>query len=675
MRRASRLDPAAPVIGRIDLSEAYRAVRTRARALRRRRIVTTAVAALVLSGVLTAAGVYYVGSVPLPADLSLPATTTVYYSDGVTVMARLGTRNRIPVDPAALPRYVSEAVVAAADPGFWDDSAARITRQYARLAAGIEGSGATARAHSVIMAWKLEDQYPKAVILGYYLNTVYFGRGAYGIGAAAVAYFGRPASTLGLADAILLAGMITAPGRGRYDPTVDPVAATGRFAEVAVAMVRGGTLDERTARQLRLPRVHPYDPRVFESGLDRPTGLVVAQVLAELRAAPAFRDWAPERLTNGGLSIVTTVDAGAQALLERVAGGGEGSPMAGQPGNLQAAAALVEPGTGRVLAYYGGPEGTGADFAGWYREADGTPVGYGAHPPGHTVDLYVLAAALRAGVGVRSRWQAPRSRAFPGSGRPAGDPVRDVGPAACRPECTLAEATTAALTVPYFALTERLGADAVVRMARAAGVGSLWLPETGAEPRRRVDLADPGAEELFGVDVALGRYPVTVLDQAAAAATFAARGRPAPVHFVRRVTGRGVPAHVEPRADPSVAPVLAAPAVDDLTWVLRQAPAAALPSGRPSAAVTGHAPLRTSLVETAHAWTVGWTPDLALAVWVGNEEIELPLRERTGGRVLGDGLPAEIFRATLDPAHQLFDRPRRDFPEPTFTGDDGAGDA
>src|ERR1700716_4046415 len=100
-----------PVVPRIDLSEAYAAVRRRGKALRRRRIISSVLAGVVLAAVFTVVGVYYVSTLPLPDALSLPATTTVYYSDGRTVMARLGSQNRMFVDSRTLPAYLAAAVV------------------------------------------------------------------------------------------------------------------------------------------------------------------------------------------------------------------------------------------------------------------------------------------------------------------------------------------------------------------------------------------------------------------------------------------------------------------------------------------------------------------------------------------------------------------------------------
>jgi membrane peptidoglycan carboxypeptidase len=658
-----------PFIGRIDLSEAYAAVRRRAEALRRRRIITSVVAAAVLAGVFTVVGVYYVSTIPLPDALSLPATTTVYYSDGRTVMARLGTQNRAIVDVDALSDYVPAAVVAAEDPEFWTGSGTLISRQYARVATGLDPASAMDQARALVMAWKLEDTFDKRDILGFYLNTVYFGRGAYGIEAAAQAYFGKHANELGLSEAVVLGGLIESPGDGRYDPTVDPAGATVRFGQVALSMMRLGSIDEATALDLRVPRVNRYDPTAFSSGLDRPTGLVVAHALAELRRTSRFRGRPPGFIENGGFAIVTTVDARAQSLLESVADETvAGSVMDGEPGNLQAAAVVVEPGSGRVLAFYGGHDGTGADFAGWYYDADGLAVGYGAHPPGQSFQPYLLAAAVEAGISVRSRWDSPSVKTYPG----APGPVRDLTPAACRPTCTLAEATTASLNVPFYAVTQRVGAAEVVELARSAGIRAMWLPETSETPRRRIDLQPDTPADQFGPEVALGRYPVTVVDQANGMATLAADGRRAAAHFVRSVQRHGETVYTERTATTRV---LDEAVAADVTWALSAEPAAVLPDGRPAAAKTGASPLRTSAVETAHAWIVGYTRNLAMAVWVGNEEIELPLRDKQGSRVLGSGLPARVFQAFLAEAHDRLGLPTVPFPTPAFGGDEAAGNA
>jgi membrane peptidoglycan carboxypeptidase len=398
-------------------------------------------------------------------------------------------------------------------------------------------------------------------------------------------------------------------------------------------------------------------------------------VLAQLRAG-VFAGKPAGFIENGGYSIVTTIDVRAQRLLEQVADETvAGSLLAGQPDNLQAAAVVVQPGSGRVLAYYGGHDGTGADYAGWYLDGSGAAVGYGAHPPGQTFDVYTLAAAVASGVSVESTWQAPASRSFPGIGRPSA--VREVTSVACQPACTLAEAATASLNIPFVSVTQRIGAARVIDVARSVGISSMWVPATATAQAQRVDLRDTPSSALtpqpFTSEVALGKYPVTVLDQALGMATFAAGGVGAPAQFVAKVTKAGATVY-EPDPEATAALVLQPAVVADVTWVLSHNPAGRLP-GRDSATKVGVWQLRDSAVETAHAWIVGYTPDLAMAVWVGNEEIEFPLKDLHGARVTGTGLPASIYRSFMGPAHEVLRLPKVGFPAPARIGDPAAGDA
>jgi membrane peptidoglycan carboxypeptidase len=667
-----------PVL-KIDLSEAYANVRRRAATLRRRRIISGVLVGILLAGLAVVATTYYANAIPLPGELTLPATTTVYYSDGTTVMARLGTQRRTIVPVDRLPPYVGQAVIAAEDPQYYSTSGALISRQYARastIATGGRVDGAAGQARLLVMTWRLEDTYSKEEILGFYLNTVYFGRGAYGIEEAARTYFGVSAERLTLAQAILLAGLIESPGDGRFDPTVDVVSATTKFATVAQTMVSLGMIDQETANRLTVPEVLPYDPSRFASGLSEPTGLIVAQVLAELRATDEFRDRPPGYLEDGGYSIITTIDVDVQRLLlETVDENEPGSLLSSGPRNLTAAAVVVEPGTGRVLAYYGGPNGTGADYAGTRATSDGGVAGFGYHPPAQTMTVYTLAAALDAGIAAASRWDAPSVKEFPASGRTGADTVRDVRLAECQPACTLAEAAVVPLSIPFYAVTERIGPAAVLAVAHAAGIAAMWSPDPdgglvrhdlGARPVRTL------VPEPFTADVALGTYPVTVLDQATAMATFAAGGVRARTHFVDRVIRDYATVYAGPSERERV---LSADVAADVTAVLAQNPTGRIPDGPPTAGVAGTALLAGSAVDAAHAWYVGYTPDLAMAVWVGNKEYEFPLRTATGDRITGETMPAEIFRTVVAGATEALGLHGSTFPEPANLGDDTVGDA
>lgn len=668
-----------PVL-KIDLSEAYANVRRRAAKLRRRRIASAILAGILLAGLATVLGTYYANAIPLPSQLALPATTTVYYSDGQTVMATLGSQRRTIVPTDTLPPYIAQAVIAAEDPQYYVTSGTLITRQYARaatIATGGSVDGAAGQARLLVLAWKIEDTYSKDEILGFYLNTVYFGRGSYGIEEAARSYFGVSAARLTLPQAILLAGLIESPGDGRFDPTVDPIAATTKFATVAQTMVSLKLLDQATASRLSVPTVQPYDPSRYASGLSEPTGLIVAQVLAELRNTDEFRDRPPGYLEDGGFAIITTIDVRVQSLLTGTVHAAEPrSLMAPQSRHVTAAAVVVEPGTGRVLAYYGGPDGTGADYAGTRATPDGGVAGFGYHPPAQTMSVYTLAAALEAGVSAHSRWDSPSVKPFPDSGRTLENQVRDVRAAPCQPACTLAEAAITPLSIPFYAVTERIGPEAVIDAARGAGIEAMWSAGSGSAAPVRHDLTTRrgGAlvPEPFTTDVALGSYPVTVLDQASAMATLAAGGERAETHFVDRVlrdyaTYYEGPIERRRGLDPEV--------VADVTAVLAANPSSQLPDGPPSAGLAGTALLAGSALEAAHAWHIGFTPDLAMAVWVGNKEVEFPLRDSVGDRITGETLPADIYRAVVGGASEALDLTGDAFPEPADLGDDTVGDA
>ncbi|MFC7478797.1 transglycosylase domain-containing protein [Luedemannella flava] len=397
-------------------------------------------------GLAAAAGAVYVSSVPTPNAITLRESTVVYYSDGKTVMARLGQQNRTIIDTTKLPPYVAWAVMSAEDRTFETNpgvdfkglvrgvvgsndgpGASTITMQYARIAADITGATGPDVA---VMAWKFDDEYSKQQIMDMYLNTVYFGRGAYGIEAAAYAYFAKSAKSLTLPEAMVLAGVIKSPGDGAFDPSVNlDTARTGGTSSAPASARPPQEAPGGRDGEAHVPTVFvkwsPETPATG-SGLDEPTGLIVQQVLAELRQLPEFKGKEPGFIENGGFKIVTTIDAAAEDIALSLADETRrGSLLYGQPKTLQAAVVAIEPGTGRVLAYYGGHNGMGADFASWYYDAQGEPTGYGAHPPGSTAHVYGLATALRNGISLKSYWSADKIKTFPASGRDATRPVRN----------------------------------------------------------------------------------------------------------------------------------------------------------------------------------------------------------------------------------------------------------
>src|SRR5262249_43912971 len=158
--------------------------------------------------------------------------------------------------------------------------------------------------------------------------------------------------------------------------------------------------------------------------------------------------------------------------------------------------------------YYGGNKGTGADFAGFYYDANGNARGYGQHPPGSSFKVYDLAEALREGVPLTSHWDSPPVKEFPESGRTnraTAGPVRSSSAATCEPECTLLQATIASLNVPFFDLTERLGPANVIDMAARAGIDYMWTDRLGQRAQVRVDLRTHRAQDLVANSTSISR--------------------------------------------------------------------------------------------------------------------------------------------------------------------------
>jgi membrane peptidoglycan carboxypeptidase len=669
---------------------------------------------LVLCGAGGAIGAYYVDTVPPPDELVLPESTTLYYADGKTPMAKLGTENRTILPYDQINDAAKQAIVAAEDRTFWTNEgidfrgvvraawnnvtggdrqgASTITQQYARIAADLQGVTYSRKLREAVMAWKLADAHSKEEILGFYLNTVPFGRGAYGIEAAAQTYFGKTArkdaareSQLTLSEAAVLAAMVKQPeanpddpeGQPGYDPKRNDKARQNsieRWAYIRDGLVVLNYLSAAEAADLAYPdTVRDYDARAGQSGLDRPTGLLVNHVLSELRQTGPFRDRPFDYVRNGGFRIVSTVDKRAQDAAEGAANiRGKDAPEAvrGQPANWRSALVAVEPGTGRVLAYYGGDDGTGADYAGWYLDEEGNPAGFGQHPPGSSFKVYDLAEAIRQKISPKQRFDSPAIKEFPASGRTresAAGPIRNSGSAACQPNCTLWEATVASLNTTYFGLTEQLGVPAVLDMARTAGVDSMWANEPGNPQPVRVDLRDStGANEAprFSTEVGIGQYGITVQDHANGLATFAAGGKRSEAHFVRTVSKGDDEVYKEQLTQTDVG--LDQEQINQLNWTLSRVQAAKVP-GWDAAGKTGTWQAGKSTTQNLHAWMVGYTGAIAAAVWLGTSDGK-PLRTKDGSYdVFGASHPGPIWQQfmadaaeamKLDPEKYRFDKPR-----------------
>ncbi|WP_035856443.1 transglycosylase domain-containing protein [Cryptosporangium arvum] len=361
-----------------------------------RRIVFLCVVALVVG----LAFVYR--AVELPPILPAPQATTVTYADGSGPVAVFASENRRNVRLDDVPRIVQDAVLAAEDAGFrtndegvsvtgiaralvglvtGDESAgggSTITQQYVRNALDLTRDRSyTRKAKELVLARKLAASTSKDTILEGYLNTIYFGRRAFGVQAAALAYFGVDAADLSVEQGAVLAAAIKDPTN--FDPRIKADSARGRWNYVLDQMVRskflGATERAALAYPTTLPRQTPNG--ALRSGWQ---GVLGARIEQDLRRI------LPERaLYTGGYTVTTTLDASLQQKTATAAR----TLVRGRDPRISAAVVSIAPDSGEVRAYYAGEAG--------YGNFDPAKA---AHPAGATFKPFILATSIEYGGGL-----------------------------------------------------------------------------------------------------------------------------------------------------------------------------------------------------------------------------------------------------------------------------------
>jgi len=608
-------------------------------------------------------GVVYASTeVPSPDSITSAQTTVIYYSDGTTEMARRGDENRTNVPLEQVSEAAQNAVLAAENRDFYTDpgiSATGIARAaWSNLTGGSTQGGSTItqqyvknailensersfsrKFQELFVAIKLDNNYSKEQILENYLNTIYYGRGAYGIESAAKTYFGVPAAELTAQQAAVLAVLIRSPGA--YDPETNREGAEDRWGLVLDAMVGEGwlTAEERALSQypLVLPKVPPSNGTPTDS-----RGHVVNRVLAELDA----KGYTDEQINSGGLRIVTTVDKryqdAAVAAVDDV--------MTGEPDQLREALVAVDPKTGAVRAYYGGANGAGTDYARAQRQ------------PGSSMKPYALATALKEGISVTARRNGSNNQKF--EDREAR--VVNSGGASCA-ACTLREAMTRSLNTTFYGLALEVGAQRVRETALAA----TGLPETWASGNLAGGTVLANKEGFTGAAIGIGEYEMRPIDQAVGFATFASGGIRRAPYFLARVTDSEGTVLLENAGGPGEQ-VIEPRVANDVTYALTDvAKSSDLPlaGGRDVAAKTG---TQGQGENNSDAWMVGYTPTVSAAVWMGNDSPRDPIVNVRGRIIYGSGLPGDIWQQFMNTV--LEGTPEEDLPDaPLIKGDTGEG--
>ncbi|MEV0273715.1 transglycosylase domain-containing protein [Hamadaea sp. NPDC050747] len=625
------------------------------RRTRRFKVLAAAVATLVVVAGAGLIGVtYYVDSVAelIPENVAATQATAIMAADGQTQLAQLGTVNRIDVPMSVMPDKVRNALIAGEDKDFFHDSfrGSHLTHLYVRQAVGERLSSA----REAVLARKLEDKYDRLSIMGFYLNGAEFGRGAVGVETAAQAYFGKSAKDLTVAEAAVLGSVLHQPydaggGPSPFDPEAHPAEARDRWAYVLDTMVPDW-LPAAERSTLEFPQVQAaatvtpaaeWGLRVKPGeGAGRATGNVVNYVYAELKA----QGIEPRDLKTGGYRVITTIDPRAQLALEQAARPDlKGSELYGRTvvrdasgkvqQDLEAAGVVLDHTSGAVLAYYGGLDAMELDLAG-VNTANSL---IGGHPPGGTMRVYTLAAALEAGASLQSRWKALPFTTDDGFKVGNGGAVNTT----CKDNCTLEQSFVKSYNVPFYWIARQIGPGAVVKTANLAGITCMWNDE-GVERLAGGGVQDTPARSPFDRQVGYGQYPVTVLDNAAGVATIANGGIYNKPHFVAKVERRDPTTgkYLEvPGVGTKLAPkqVIRRAVADDVTYAMTRAAAdrnwGAAVGGREIATVGGvwgGAKLDVSgkpvlTVDNSDAWLVGFTKQFTVAIWTGNAAGSYPV--------------------------------------------------
>lgn len=578
-----------------------------------------------VSGLLVAVAA---SGIPEPKDIATAQTTILYYADGENEIARLGEANRRSVSLEQIPVHAQRAVLAAEDRQFYEhggfspvgiaraffnnltsnstQGASTITQQYAKNAYLTQDRTIVRKARELVLSIRLETESDKDQILENYLNTIYFGRGTYGIQTASEAYFGIEAQDLTVSQSAVLASIIRSPGG--YSPEKNLKRLQERWAYTLDAMVDQGWLSAAERAQQVFPEIQERDDTQRFSG---PRG----HVMETIRQSLLELGFTQQEIDLGGLRVITTFEERAQeALVKAVEDKGPKENI----DRLRIGVAAVRPGTGEVLALYGG-----ADYLKDQLNNATQAIGQA----GSTFKPFTLAAGIEDGITLESEWDG-NSGIMVENYKVNNYDQKSWG------TVSLLQATEFSINSPYVALGNLIGPSRVVDAAIRAGIPA----------------DTPALEPVLSVP--LGVASPHVLDVANAYATFASRGTKATPYFIKEVVGAngGTLYQARVRTDRAFDDRIADTVNYALQKVVEVGTGRSAQIGRPAAGKTG------TTNENKSAWFAGYTPQIAAAVMmVKDDENGNPVSLRgTGGRrsVTGGSFPAAIWTQFMRDAHR-----------------------
>jgi len=557
---------------------------------------------------------YALAQIPLPDEVKLPQSAQVYDRDGNLIATYRDEVTRFMIDEPSLPDHVGQAVIAAEDRDFFDHEGISISGMiraaWANATSGkVEQGGSTLtqqyiknavledprrtvtrKVNEAILAIKLEQRYSKDEILEFYLNTVYFGRGAYGIEAAARTYFAKHAQQLTLPEAAYLAGLIPAP-----EEYQERDAGIARRAGVLEAMREEGYISE--AKEEKAARAKLVIKTAVALRPHRQDAAYFLEWLRKEYLYPRFGDC----LFRCGLKIYTTINMDMQEAAEEAV-----ASTLTEPTDPQAALVSMTA-RGEVRAMVGGRDGFKniRKARGFNHATDG-----GRHA-GSAFKPFTLLAAIDDGISTSSRFSghSPKLIDDPACTGPDGEWMPENYEAASYGTLDLNAATTSSVNTVYAELITEVGPAKVADLVEAMGF-------TGPNGDGEIDPV---------CSLALGTLDVSPLEMARAYATFAARGVRPRIMPIRRVEngagecllGFGMPKKMDCKKNLSTdgQRVVEENSVDvlsrALTGVVEGGTATSAQIGRPAAGKTG------TTQDNRDAWFAGYVPQMATVVWMG----------------------------------------------------------
>ncbi|SDI58675.1 Membrane carboxypeptidase (penicillin-binding protein) [Actinokineospora alba] len=630
---------------------------TEARALRRkkiwRRVRRTAYVGTALGIIIPVLAffiTYQMVEVESPQELAAKQdqAVTLLWADGseITKLAASGA-NRQLLTYDQMPDIMRKAVYAAEDASFetnagfdmtgilravWNQvsggegGGSTISQQYVKKASGDEDKTLTRKWTELVKSYKMNETYSKPDIITAYLNTIYFGRGAYGVAAAAKAYYNiDDLMTINKSQAALLAGMIQTPSRHK-----DTQYQLDRWTYVTGRMIANNWMTEAERQEMPFTPPVPLEETKGE-GLSAPLkGRLPDLVFAELRKLGIDED----TVRRHGYKIQLTLDKTAQSLAEQAVT----DVMQGQPAALHPGLVAVDPKTGHIRAYYPNSNGSGTDWAAAVQE------------PGSSFKPFDLVGLLKKDKGLYETYDSS-PKAFGGS-----KVIKNASRPGCG-ECTVAQAMKESLNVVF--------SDMVYNDVKPKGV---------AEAAAQAGVRSPLDKAVGDINIAIGGgdTQVSTVDMASAYATFAANGVYRAPHLVSKVEKPDGTIVLDDKNRPEYQETFAFDQDQEKNQkIARNVTEALLPipksSGIPCAGdrlcagKTGTHQYQDT-PDNSKAWMVGYTPQLSTAVSLsGDKDNGYKLRDAKNGIIYGGGLPGKIWKKFMDSYHQQFKLPKENF--------------